>query len=199
MAIKRNTIVLALIYGGIYLLIYSQPVVPQVNQNMPLTNMSDSISNQYTNSNIITDWNNLENFRNIYEHTKPLYGMVMHVTLDIFSGRPNPGWELSQEQSSEFLKKISKLESKENFHADSGKYSGLGYRGFLVEEENSAQKSRRFEVYNGIVNVVENNSSYALEDKGYSVESWLLQTAPNNLDELVKYARQEIESKMAKS
>jgi hypothetical protein len=107
--------------------------------------MRDSISNQHTKSNIITDWNNLENFRNIYEH-KVLDGMVMHITLDIFSGRPNPRWELSQEQSSEFLKKISTLETKENFEADSGKY-GLGYRGFLVEEENVAQKSRKFEVY----------------------------------------------------
>ena len=30
--------------------------------------------------------------------------MEMHVTLDIFSGRPNPRWELSQEQTSQFLK-----------------------------------------------------------------------------------------------
>lgn len=125
--------------------------------------------------------------------------MVMNVMLDIFSGRPNPSWKLSQEQSSEFLKKISKLTTKENFRADSSKYE-LGYRGFIVEEEaNFAQKSRKFEVYNGIVNVVENESSYALEDKGYSIETWLLQTAPNNLDELVKYVKQEIENKIGKS
>ena len=123
----------------------------------------------------------------------------MHVKLDVFSGRPNPSWELSQEHSSEFLKKISKLKTKENFQFDSSKYE-LGYRGFIVEEEaNLAQKSRRFEIYNGIVNVVENNSSYTLEDKGYSIERWLLQTAPNSLDELVKYAKQEIENKIAKS
>jgi hypothetical protein len=124
----------------------------------------------------------------------------MHVVLDIFSGRPNPSWELSQEQSSEFLKKISKLKTKENFHADSSKYE-LGYRGFIVEEEaNFAQKSRRFEAYNGIINVVENNSSYALEDKGYSVERWLLQTAHNNVDDnLLNYVKQEIENKIEKS
>ena len=118
----------------------------------------------------------------------------MHATLDIYSGRPNPSWELSQQQSSEFLKKISKLETKENFQADPGKYR-LGYRGFIVEEENIARKFRKFEVYSGIVNVVENDTSYALDDRGYGIERWLLQTAPNNLHDLVEYIKKEIENK----
>jgi hypothetical protein len=122
----------------------------------------------------------------------------MHVMLDVFSGRPNPSWELSPEQGPEFLKKILQLKTKDNSQFDSEK-GELGYRGFIVEETNSAQKSRRFEVYNGMVNVIENNSSYVLEDKGYSIERWLLQTAPNSLDELVKYVKQEIENKIAKS
>lgn len=122
----------------------------------------------------------------------------MHVTLDIFSGRPNPSWDLSQEQSSEFSTKILKLKTKENFHVDSSKYE-LGYRGFIVEEANFAQKSRRFEVFNGIVNVVENFSSDMLEDKECSIEKWLLQTAPDELDDLIKYVEQEIENKIAKS
>lgn len=123
----------------------------------------------------------------------------MHVTLDIFSGRPNPSWELNQKQASLFLKEISNLKTTVKFH-DSSKY-GLGYRGFIVEEEaNFAQKPRRFEVYNGIVNVVEKDSSYALEDKGHSVERWLLQTAPNNVDDKVlKYVKQQVENRIAKS
>ncbi len=120
----------------------------------------------------------------------------MHVTLDIFSGRPNPRWELSQEQTSQFLKQILKLKNKENFHADSSK-DDLGYRGFIAEEENFEQKIRRFSVYNGIVNVVENNnSSYQLEDKEHSIERWLLQTAPKDLGEqIIEYVKQEIEKK----
>ena len=125
--------------------------------------------------------------------------MEMHVILDIFSGQPNPRWELSQEQTSQFLKKIMKLQTKENYHADSSK-NELGYRGFIVEEANFAQKLRRFYIYNGIVNVIENNSSYALEDKEYSIERWLLQTAPNDLgEEVIEYVRQEIEKKIIKS
>jgi hypothetical protein len=124
--------------------------------------------------------------------------MEMHVTLDIFSGRPNPTWELSQEQTSQFLKKILKLKTKENLHVNSSN-SELGYRGFIIEETNFEQKLRRFYVYNGIVNVVENNSSYALEDNEYSIERWLLQTSPNYLDEIVEYVKQEIEKKIVKS
>jgi hypothetical protein len=124
--------------------------------------------------------------------------MEMHVTLDIFSGRPNPTWELSQEQTSQFLKKILKLKTKENLHVNSSN-SELGYRGFIIEETNFEQKLRRFYVYNGIVNVVENNSSYALEDKEYSIERWLLQTSPKYLDEIVEYVKQEIEKKIVKS
>jgi hypothetical protein len=124
--------------------------------------------------------------------------MEMHVTLDIFSGRPNPTWELSQEQTSQFLKKILKLKTKENLHVNSSN-SELGYRGFIIEETNFEQKLRRFYVYNGIVNVVENNSSYALEDNEYSIERWLLQTSPKYLDEIVEYVKQEIEKKIVKS
>jgi hypothetical protein len=124
--------------------------------------------------------------------------MEMNVILDIFSGRPNPRWELSHEQTSQFLKKIMKLKNKENFHAESSK-TELGYRGFIVEEENFAQKGRRFYVYNGIVNVSENNSSYALDDKEYSIERWLLETSPNYLGEIIEYVKQEIEKKIVKS
>lgn len=122
----------------------------------------------------------------------------MHVTLDVFSGRPNPSWELSQEHRSEFLTKISNLKTKEHFQFDSSKYE-LGYSGIILEEADTTHKTKRFEIYNGIINVVENDSSYALEDTGYGIEKWVLQTAPDSIDELVKYIKQEIENRVAKS
>jgi hypothetical protein len=114
----------------------------------------------------------------------------VRVTLDIFSGRPNPSWELSQSQNYEFLKQISKLESGANLQFDSSKYS-LGYRGFIVEEERTSFV-RRVEAYQGIVKVVENDSTYTLEDKEYSIEMWLLQTTPQGLSDIVKYVKQEL-------
>ena len=122
----------------------------------------------------------------------------MYVILDIFSGRPNPRWELSEELTSQFLKKILKLKTKENFHSDLSN-GVLGYRGFIVEEANFAQTLRRFYIYNGTVNVTKDNSSYMLEDKEYSIEKWLLETSPNYLSEIIEYVKQEIEKKIVKS
>lgn len=123
--------------------------------------------------------------------------MEISVILDIFSGRPNPRWKLSQKDTSEFLNKVHNLKLTEDIHNELNK-DELGYRGFIVEEKNFTEKLR-YHVYNGIVNVVENQSSYALEDKEYTIEEWLLQTIPNDLDEIVKYVKQEIEKKMGKS
>jgi hypothetical protein len=47
--------------------------------------------------------------------------------------------------------------------------------------------------------VVEYNSSYALEDKEYSIEIWLLQTSPNYLGEVIEYVNQKIEKEIVKS
>ena len=121
--------------------------------------------------------------------------MKIHVTLNIFSGRPNPQWELSQGQTAQFLKKILKLKTKENFHFDSSN-DQLGYRGLIIEEANFGQILRRFYISNGTVNVTENKSSYILEDKEYSIEKWLLETSPNYLSEIIKYVKQEIEKKV---
>ena len=114
----------------------------------------------------------------------------MHVILDIFSGMPNPNWDLSQQQRDEFLKKIYLLPTTEKFQND----SGLDYRGFIVEE-----KLKRFEVKDGLVKVVQNNTGYMLEDKEYDIEMWLLDTAPNNIDHsLLKMVKEKIEERKRK-
>jgi hypothetical protein len=100
--------------------------------------------------------------------------ILMHVILDIFSGIPNPNWDLSQHQRDEFLKKISTLPTTDKVQND----SGLGYRGFIVEE-----KLKQFVVKDGLVNVVQNNKTVqVLEEKEYKIELWLLDTAPDNID-----------------
>lgn len=119
-----------------------------------------------------------------------LYSIFMHVILDIFSGMPNPNWDLSQQQRDEFLKKISLLPTTEKFQND----NGLDYRGFIVEE-----KLKRFEVKDGLVKVVQNNTVYMLEDKEYNIELWLLDTAPNNIDQsLLKMVKEKIEERKRK-
>jgi len=55
------------------------------------------------------------------------------VTLNIFSGRPNPRWDLTGDQANEFVERLSRAESPT---ADSppGALRGLGYRGFEVRQ-----------------------------------------------------------------
>jgi hypothetical protein len=56
--------------------------------------------------------------------------MKISVELDVFSGRPNPSWELSPSESGELFKQLSPLPE-----ADTNKsafFDGLGYRGFVI-------------------------------------------------------------------
>ena len=52
----------------------------------------------------------------------------MRVEVDLFSGRPNPSWRLTAEESAEFLNRFSALPQ-----TDAGKtHENLGYRGLIV-------------------------------------------------------------------
>lgn len=51
------------------------------------------------------------------------------VTLLIFSGRPDPVWELTSGEVAEFVPQLLKFESAV------GELSGLGYRGFMVQSD----------------------------------------------------------------
>jgi hypothetical protein len=56
---------------------------------------------------------------------------MIQVTVDIFSGRSNPSWLVSEEQAREILKEIATNRGVVA-DVDSG-YQGLGYRGILIE------------------------------------------------------------------
>lgn len=56
---------------------------------------------------------------------------MLQVTLDVFSGRPNPSWILDDEEAKEVLKEISNNRGIVD-ETDSG-YQGLGYRGISLE------------------------------------------------------------------
>jgi hypothetical protein len=121
--------------------------------------------------------------------------ITMHIILDIFSGRPNPTWQLSPEQESELFKRFSHLETKKGLGIINNESSlGLGYRGLIVEG-----MSKRFEIYNGTVKVFENNSSYILLDTKYHLEQWLLQTGTDKINNnLLKFVSEEIQNRSRK-
>ena len=54
----------------------------------------------------------------------------MEVELDIFSGRPNPSWQLSPERAAELAAKLQGLSEKTQPAQD----PGLGYRGFTLRD-----------------------------------------------------------------
>lgn len=54
----------------------------------------------------------------------------MHVTADMFSGRPNPVWELDASEAAEVAALLRGLPSSRD--ATTLEAEGLGYRGFVV-------------------------------------------------------------------
>lgn len=121
---------------------------------------------------------------------------VMHIVLDIFSGRPNPSLMLTPEQTTEFLKMISLLKPIEK--NPTNQHDGLGYRGFTAKEKsNNAGLSKEFKVYNGKVRVVVGNDTVSIfEDKDYILERWLLKIASDNVEnDLIKVIQQEIKNR----
>lgn len=57
------------------------------------------------------------------------------VTLLIFSGRPDPTWQLTAEEVNELIQKLRDVDSAEEL-------SNLGYRGFLVQSDDPGMPSK---------------------------------------------------------
>jgi hypothetical protein len=55
---------------------------------------------------------------------------VLHVELDVFSGRPNPVWSLSADSTEDLRARLARLDGLG--HAGTPPEGQLGYRGFLV-------------------------------------------------------------------
>ncbi len=96
----------------------------------------------------------------------------VQVTLDIFSGRPNPQWALSETQIEELRRRLVDLKEEEATTPP-----GLGYRGFLVT--NAAQDRRlpeQVRSHNGVVTLVRRGVTRSYADSN-GIETWLIQQA----------------------
>ena len=68
------------------------------------------------------------------------------VELDVFSGRPNPTWPLTAEESHDLLARVGRLS------AGGGPVpAGLGYRGFIVYRFETGRPLRWLQVGSGTV------------------------------------------------
>lgn len=95
------------------------------------------------------------------------------VMLDIFSGRPNPTWSLSPQDTRALAAMIAQLPA-----APPHEFSGrLGYRGFVVTLPEAAGGSARVTVQDGLVRYESHGANRFLADSGRQVERWLIESA----------------------
>lgn len=111
----------------------------------------------------------------------------MIVELDLFSGRPNPSWELRPDQVQELLGFLSGLPLKPGEPADHGL---LGYRGLILR---AGQDFPRILVGCGEVVQEGRDGSLVYEDTGSKLEKWLLDQAEGQIEPgLLRSIREEL-------
>lgn len=98
----------------------------------------------------------------------------MRVELDIFSGRPNPVWELAELEASDLETRIGRATPSHGTVA----LPGLGYRGFILHRPNPIR------VYRGQI-VNGHPGARLLATDAIDLEFWLLESGKGHLDRIV--------------
>jgi hypothetical protein len=123
----------------------------------------------------------------------------VRVEVDVYSGRPNPSWDLSAEDVQAFFQRIDALPLAPQRSGSSFPEGNLGYRGLKVQATKEDFVAH-IEISRGHV-VVDSTGSAPkrrLFDPGRSLERWLLQTGRERLDtDLLHYLRLEMEDNSA--
>ncbi len=107
----------------------------------------------------------------------------MVVELDVFSGRPNPKWHLTEDERVKVAKLIESLELATDDRAPSP--PGLGYRGFRLSDPAGST----YCVYGGFVR----SSDALLADQSRRVEHFLLDHLPADFNELRQLLEAELD------
>jgi len=107
---------------------------------------------------------------------------AMQVEVDIFSGRPNPSWNVTCDEADEFLRLFRALPESSSKVAVND--DGLGYNGLIVTEpDNSLDGYRQVSVAKGWVVARGDSQSRQFIDQGRKLEQWLLQTGKGRMDD----------------
>jgi hypothetical protein len=97
--------------------------------------------------------------------------MIFEVVLDVFSGRPNPAWNLEGQLAEELVRRLRGLHRVERQRPSTP--PALGYRGLRLTQRAAGQKEAwqaPYEVYGGFVK--HGDSVYL--DESRSLERWVL-------------------------
>jgi len=116
--------------------------------------------------------------------------MSVTVTLHVFSGRPDPAWEIPDHQARELADRIGAL-SQTTLLKPPGIAGGLGYRGFSIQSVREAALDPHVYVHAGIVDLDRFDVNRITDTP--ELEEWLLSTAGDAVDDAV---RKYVESEM---
>lgn len=110
--------------------------------------------------------------------------MSLTVTLNVYSGRPNPVWTLDEDQSEALMKLLYDGGEPTNLKSSAGKV-GLGYRGFqVVSSATSAMGAMSIHAHDGIIDPGPTELNLISAKK--TIESFLLETAGKTIDKSVR-------------
>jgi hypothetical protein len=124
---------------------------------------------------------------------KPVSASNAVVTLDVFSGRPNPTWSLSEPATAELLRRIQALDAAKS---DAPEFQNLGYRAVRVEFQEPNKGEVVVTASRGTVTLERTGQRLSLADAGRKFELWLANTGAGHLTpDLLRYVTGEIASK----
>jgi hypothetical protein len=109
----------------------------------------------------------------------------MRIDVDLFSGRPNPGWELSPEQARIVRELVARLTPSPTPREA---YDGLGYRGFVLTED-----GRSISVFREDVLLEEGGKRESRHDSRRELEGLLLEFSSEHLEpELYQFLASQV-------
>lgn len=105
----------------------------------------------------------------------------MIIELDVFSGRQNPSWSLSEEEIMEFLEAFQDLPSADKPSQE----IGLGYRGFLIlNPDRAGGLAPHIRICSGIVTITDDHEQFYRDVHGLE-HRLLLQTSQHGYKAIV--------------
>ena len=103
----------------------------------------------------------------------------MRVEADVFSGVPNPCWDLTESEIRRLVGMLQNLPEKETRVLET---VGLGYRGYYVSGAKAMDRPfSKLHVYRGTIEVTYPDTIIQLSDKDRKIEYWLLGTGEKHL------------------
>ncbi len=126
----------------------------------------------------------------LFSSPKMGQSIEVRVTLDVYSGRPNPSWMLSQSDAQDLLQMLNGLPRAE----PSEFFDGLGYRGFVLDITTPETSSTtQITLYKGRVRYADGSDARFFADNERQIERWLLSHAKPYIERsLYKYVKKEL-------